>query len=379
MCWPADSLAFKEGEDRIQLAWRSALVGPPARTPIKTEPIPPAQRLAIRRVKLPRGVKLVALTFDLCEQPHEVSGYQGEIVDYLRKHKIRATFFAGGKWMLTHRDRAQQLMADPLFEIGNHTWEHRNLRLLTGLPLAKEILSAQTAYEQVREDLETKQCLSRDGRPATEGVPTRPTLFRFPFGACNAEALNAVGEMGLKAIQWDVSSGDPWTGQNPELMARTVQTAVKPGSIILFHANGRGWHTPSALPSIVQALKEKGYGFVTVSELLERGEPVYSAACYDTRPGDTDRYDKLAARLTVVHERWRRKILSEPAEAKSPPAPVLVKRPNKSEPIDPKPRQAPAKRLDKKVSEPADRKSTAVPAKGPVTESEFKTEVIKEE
>src|SRR5262249_13605701 len=63
----------------------------------------------------------------------------------------------------------------------------------------------------------------------------------------------------------------------------------QPGSIVLFHANGRGWHTDGALPGIIAALKARGYEFATVSELLAAGEPVVSATCYDSRPGDTDR------------------------------------------------------------------------------------------
>src|SRR5262249_9464064 len=87
---------------------------------------PTAQRAVIRRVTLTGDKKLVALTFDLCEQPSEISGYQGGIVDFLRANRIKATFFMGGKWMLSHRERTQQLMSDPLFEVANHTWEHRN-------------------------------------------------------------------------------------------------------------------------------------------------------------------------------------------------------------------------------------------------------------
>ena len=56
----------------------------------------------IRRVVLPDKRKLIALTFDLCEQPGEVAGYDGAIVDYLRKEHIKATFFAGGKWLRSH-------------------------------------------------------------------------------------------------------------------------------------------------------------------------------------------------------------------------------------------------------------------------------------
>ena len=166
MCWPAEELTATAGEERIKRAGRSGLIAPSKRMPMSAPPIPVEERLPIRRVKLPKGMKLVALTFDLCEQPYEFAGYQGDLVDFLRKEEIKATFFAGGKWMLTHQKRAQQLMADPLFEMGNHTWEHHNLRLLTGGSLFKEIARAQTAYEDVRKDLARKQCLGFDGRLA---------------------------------------------------------------------------------------------------------------------------------------------------------------------------------------------------------------------
>ena len=124
-----------------------------------------------------------------------------------------------------------------------------------------------------------------------------------------------MGELGLRAIQWDVSSGDPWPGQTAERMTKAVLDGVKPGSIVLFHANGRGWHTPAAIRAIVEGLRAKGYGFVTVSELLARGEPVYSRTCYDSRPGDTDRYDALALRLDTANARARDKATKA---AKSP-------------------------------------------------------------
>jgi peptidoglycan/xylan/chitin deacetylase (PgdA/CDA1 family) len=299
----------------------------------------------IRRVNLWPGVKpLVALTFDLCEQGQEVAGYQGRIVDFLRENDIRATFFAGGKWMLSHQDRTQQLTSDPLFEIGNHTWEHRNLRRLQGSSLAREIESAETAYEQIRDDMMSgKQCLSRDGmKPAFQAAPPRLSLFRFPFGACNEQALEAVGAMGLMAIQWDISSGDPTPGLRPEIIARTVVTAAKPGSIILFHANGRGWQTPNALPMIVRGLRDRGFGFATVSDLLARGDPVYSRLCYDVRPGDTDRYDRLADRIEEQYQVARRKALSEPLDPNAVPRPVPAEKSFPSKPLPMEVRKTPS-------------------------------------
>src|SRR5262245_33356536 len=194
VCWSPDKLAAVAGEERVRGGGRLALWAPPKGSPLASKAIPQNERGAIRRVKLPPGVKLVALTFDLCELPHEIAGYQGGIVDFLRANGIKATFFAGGKWMQSHRERTQQLMSDPLFEVGNHSWEHRNLRLLTGTSLLNEIEYAQLAYEHARADLAPKQCLGPDSRRTPyESSPSRISLFRFPFGACNDQTLEAVG------------------------------------------------------------------------------------------------------------------------------------------------------------------------------------------
>jgi peptidoglycan/xylan/chitin deacetylase (PgdA/CDA1 family) len=64
--------------------------------------------------------RLLALTFDPCETSGEVAGYDGAIIDYLRAHRVKATFFAGGRWMASHSERTQRLLSDPLFEVGTH-------------------------------------------------------------------------------------------------------------------------------------------------------------------------------------------------------------------------------------------------------------------
>jgi peptidoglycan-N-acetylglucosamine deacetylase len=302
-CWSREQLAFRAGEDKIRKGVREAFVVPPRRELAPFSPI--MQRGVVRSVILPPGQKLIALTFDLCEQPYEISGYQGGIVDFLRANAIKATFFAGGKWMMTHKDRAQQLSLDPLVELGNHTWEHHDLRLVSGQGLTDDIKNAQLAYEQIHEELAEKQCVSTNRSAALAQDRGRLQLFRFPFGACDKKSLEAVAGLGLTAVQWDVSSGDPAFGLSADHMARDVVARVHPGSIVLFHANGRGWHTQSALPSIVKALKAQGYQFVTVSELLAAGHPVLSSVCYDNRIGDTDRYDELARHLELQYQAFK--------------------------------------------------------------------------
>lgn len=290
-CFPGQSLVARPGEETpVKLGRPQAIRMPRAETGAAMN-IP---RGAIRRVELPPGRKLIALTLDLCEQWSEVAGYDGAIVDYLRANKVKATFFGGGKWMATHGERTQQLMSDDLFEVGTHGWAHRNVRGLTGGNLVAEITAPSAAYTQLRGALAATQCAA--GQPAAmQSIPAQPGLYRFPFGACNAEALDAVANAGLLAIQWDISTGDPAPNQSARAIANEMIQHARPGSIIIAHANGRGFHTAAGLPMAIPALRAKGFEFVTVSELLAAGKPVVVDTCYDAQPGDTDKYDSFFA------------------------------------------------------------------------------------
>ena len=76
-------------------------------------------------------------------------------------------------------------------------------------------------------------------------------------------------------------TGDPAPGQTASGIVRTVLGQATPGSIVIFHANGRGHGTAEALRVIVPALRDKGYTFATVSDLLERSDyPVVAHECY---------------------------------------------------------------------------------------------------
>ena len=287
-CLSPLELAAKPGEEKPVKGEHRHDRSEPARELAAFAPVAANLRGAIRRVELPKGKKLIALTFDLCEQPGEIAGYDGAIFDYLRANGIKATLFTSGKWMRSHDARFPQLMTEPLFEIGNHAEAHRNLRLLSGAPLQEEISGPQRAYEAIRAGTaNTKKCLA----PSAAKAPNRMTLFRFPYGACNDAALAAVNDAGLLAVQWDLSTGDPSPGTSAQQIADAMVHNARPGSIIIAHANGRGFHTAAALPLAIPKLRAAGYTFVTVSELLAAGKPVIAATCYNNKPGDTDRYD----------------------------------------------------------------------------------------
>jgi peptidoglycan/xylan/chitin deacetylase (PgdA/CDA1 family) len=293
-CYAPAQLAGLPGEEKVSRGVRTYDAPIKLTGLLPATPVPDALRGSIRRVDVPKSDKVIALTFDLCEQRGEIAGYDGRIFDYLRQQGVKATFFAGGKWIVSHRTRIEQLMTDPLFEIGNHTETHPNLRLLSGAALTQQVLAPQKAYEDARADLASKQCVASSPGAMTS-IPPQPTLFRFPYGTCNEASLKAVNDAGMLAIQWDVATGDPDPHESAERIAAAMVNEAKPGSIIVNHANGRGWHTAEALLIAIPKLKAKGYKFVTVSELMRMGKPVIKSECYDRKPGDVNRYDFLWA------------------------------------------------------------------------------------
>lgn len=292
-CWSPAALAASAKERmpvRRRVPLDMAALGRVAALPAPA--VPQALRGPIRRVKLPPGEKLIALTLDLCETTGEVAGYDGGIVDYLRAHGVKATFFAGGQCLETHKERAEQLLADPLFEIGHHGWAHRDHRRLSPAKLNAELTLTLAAYQRARKRLAGRACAlptPAEAAPLSH-VPPRMRLFRFPYGTCNAQALDAAAAAGLLSIQWDVVTGDPMRGRSAGAIARTVLARTRPGSIIIAHANGRGWNTAAALPLFIPKLRAQGYRFVTVSELLAAGTPEIARSCYIFTPGDQPRF-----------------------------------------------------------------------------------------
>jgi peptidoglycan-N-acetylglucosamine deacetylase len=286
-CWTPAALSGTEAELKHVPDYKSLDLAPLKQVTLGPAiPVAPALRGSIRSVELPPDKKLIALTFDLCEENGYVSGYDGRIVDLLRAQGIKATFFAGGKWMETHPERAQQLIADPLFEVGSHGLRHLDLSHANGATLGEEITLTEAAYARARTALASRHCLVGASPPAP---PAQLTLLRFPYGRCNDKALAAAGDAGLLSVQWDLVTGDPDPRVSAKTIANTILTKAHPGAIVVAHANGRGHNTSAALAIALPKLKEQGYSFVTVSELIAAGKPVIATRCYQNNPGDMTR------------------------------------------------------------------------------------------
>lgn len=298
-CWSAAALRARAGEEKTTKKGPKAKMGPPARLRPKNElaALPAKLRRSIRRVDV-GDRKVIALTFDTGEQNNDFAGYDGQIYDYLRANNVKATFYFGGKWMATHPERTMQIIADPLFEPGNHAWTHGNMRVLTGQDADDQVLFTQAQYELIVEEMLAMPCAQNIAPTELAKVPVAIPTFRYPYGTCSNETLTGVNRMGLPAVQWDIVTSDPVRKQSGQAIANIVVRKAKPGSIVIMHSNGRGWNTPDALPIMIPKLRAMGYEFVTVSELLAMGRPIATDECYELKPGDNTHYDRIFGRGT---------------------------------------------------------------------------------
>lgn len=196
----------------------------------------------------PPACKAIALTFDLCPV-REGSGFDAPLVQELIAHRIHATFFPSGLWIAAHDAQLRQLLAVPFFEIGTHGQVHARLTRLSKADQRRELLGPVETLEKTY------------GR--------RATLFRPPYGLYDEDTLAVARETGQRMVLWSVVSGDP----DPKLTAagieRDVEWRVRPGSLVIFHANGRGWHTAEIVEHVYEnVIAKKGWATATVSELL---------------------------------------------------------------------------------------------------------------
>jgi peptidoglycan/xylan/chitin deacetylase (PgdA/CDA1 family) len=189
--------------------------------------------------------KVVALTFD--DGPDE--GYASELIDDLRQYGAKGTFYVVGSEAAAHPAALRALVAAGE-EIGNHSYDHKRLVFVSTTTVRHEVDATEAAIRST----------GYTG-PITFRPPYAKKLLSYPFEMASA---------GRTTVMWDLepdSRAD--IAGDPRAMTQYVVDGVQPGSIIELHPWGRGNEASrEALPMIMAALQERGYGFVTVSELL---------------------------------------------------------------------------------------------------------------
>lgn len=253
----------------------------------KLPPLPPSMEGTVRRVDVGRE-KVVALTFDLCELATNTTGCDMEILSFLHQTQTPATLFMGGKWMRTHAARVMQIMREPCFEIGSHAWTHGNFGIMNEAAMREQVEWTQAEYARLR--AEALKMPGRQDQNAPEIAPV-PLLFRLPYGRCSDKALALLAAYGLQVIQWDVVAEMETDNAIPAVAEAAIQQ-IRPGSIVLMHANCVPKGTAVLVRHLIHGLSARGYRFVKVSELLRMGKPERVREGYFTRPGDNLSLDK---------------------------------------------------------------------------------------
>ncbi|MFB8108206.1 polysaccharide deacetylase family protein [[Kitasatospora] papulosa] len=192
-----------------------------------------------------RKAKCIALTFDA--GPGKDTP---RLLDILEEKKVPATFFLLGRdHVLKHPDTVRRIAAEG-HEVANHTWSH-------------EILTDRKP-DEIRAELKRTQ----DAIAAITG--TKPRLMRPPQGRTDDTVSEISKELGLSQVLWSTTAKDFSTNDSALIMKRTLDQAGKDG-IILLHDIYEG--TVPAVPGIIDTLKERGYTFVTVPQLMAPAEP----------------------------------------------------------------------------------------------------------
>ncbi len=186
----------------------------------------------------------IALTFD--DGPHPY--YTDRILEILEKYNVKATFFFVGQNIENYPEAAEKVYAAG-HEIGNHTYTHHRVRAMESGELISELEKCDDAIYEIDE--------------------YRTRLFRPPEGAFDDDVEMTAKSMDYSIILWSIDTRD-WEHLPPETILGNVLTNIKSGDIILMHDYiGRNSPTPEAIDMIIPALIERGYKFVTVSELVD--------------------------------------------------------------------------------------------------------------
>ncbi|WP_320952507.1 polysaccharide deacetylase family protein, partial [Enterocloster bolteae] len=197
---------------------------------------------------------MIAFTFD--DGPYY--SVDSRILDTLQAYGGRATFFIVGSRVNDYKDTLKRIR-DSGSEIGNHTFNHKNL----------EKISPEEVTSQIE--------MTNDAVEAVTGF--RPKLVRVPYGAFKGQVPGLVS---YPMIQWNIDTQD-WSSKDKDAIAASVLSQARDGSIILMHDLYSA--TAEAFETVIPLLAAQGYQFVTVSEMYAaKGVPLEAGQVYFNIP-----------------------------------------------------------------------------------------------
>lgn len=192
---------------------------------------------------IPNTEKKIYLTFDDGPIP-EITEW---VLEELKKHNVKATFFCIGDNIAKHPDIFKKVINEG-HAIGNHTFNHLN--------------GWKTTTEMYLENFE--RCEKTIQQFAINNPNSK--IFRPPYGKIKRAQAKAIQQLGYKIIMWDVLSVDFDSNLSKEKCLENVLANVRSGSIIVFHDSIKAFkNLEYTLPKTLNLLKEKGFVFDVIA------------------------------------------------------------------------------------------------------------------
>lgn len=188
----------------------------------------------------------ISLTFDAAWGNEDTK----QIMEILRKHDVKVTFFMTGEWVKSYPEDVKTILAEG-HDLGNHSENHKNMSQISDSEIKEEIMKVHDRVKEL--------------------TGYEMFLFRPPYGDYDNHVIKGVRACGYYPIQWDVDSLD-WKDYGVDSIVNTVcnHKHLGNGSIILCHNGAK--YTAQALDTLITTLKEKGYEFVPLSQLIIRDD-----------------------------------------------------------------------------------------------------------
>ena len=184
--------------------------------------------------------KKIAISFD-CAWGVD---HTDTLLEIMAQNDVKCTFFAVQFWVEKYPEYVEKIIKAG-HEMGTHSRTHSYMSKLTKEEIIDELRTSCAAIERI--------------------TGKKVELFRPPYGDYDNLLIDTAKELNLHTIQWDVDSLD-WKNLSGTEIAMRVINGTKNGSIILCHNNGL--HTAESLSLIFSTLKNRGYQFVPISELI---------------------------------------------------------------------------------------------------------------
>ena len=193
---------------------------------------------APQELPAPKTAGYVALTFDDGPTPKHTA----RLLDGLKARDAQATFFLAG-YRLEGNEELVRRMRREGHQIGNHTYRHAQLTILTTADALADLAACDLALCTLLGEGEY--------------------WVRPPYGSVSGEVCS---QLDVPVVCWSVDPLD-WTDSDAARVAEHILDTVKDGDIVLLHDCYAS--TVDAALRVVDGLQARGLRLVTVERLLE--------------------------------------------------------------------------------------------------------------